>query len=182
MFIREVFANYMILLFKWAMEKRIATGSLFLALCFVAVRAEACYSAREFEAEQGLRIHSELMVIGLTCIKMPEGDGLYRKYQSFTAKHAVLLSAYESDLLAYYKRQGEAAPDRKLHTLRTNLANEISQHAVSMSTLSFCRKFSSHLDAALGMDQAKLRRWALNARSGQPTAEPACAGMAQRRN
>jgi hypothetical protein len=142
--------------------------------------ALACYNAKEFEAEQGLRIHSELMVIGLTCIKMPNGQALYNKYQNFTRKNASLISAYETALIRHYERQGSNRPEEKLHTLRTDLANEISRHAVSMSTLSFCQKFAANLDQALAMSPDKLRRWAQQIRPNQPTTEPVCTQTSRR--
>ncbi|MFH1158785.1 MAG: hypothetical protein V1721_07930 [Pseudomonadota bacterium] len=141
--------------------------------------AGACYSSKEFEAEQGVRIHSELMVIGLTCMKMPEGRELYGKYQAFTAKNSSLIAGYETDIIAYYGKQGVAKPEKKFHTLRTNLANEISRRAIKMSTLNFCKQYSSHMDRALAMDQQKLRRWAQHAWPNRPTTEPVCVKVAQ---
>src|ERR1700722_14652871 len=114
------------------------SGFVFVILTFIlsgSAGAQACYSAREFEAEQGIRIHSELMVIGLTCIKTPEGQQLYDKYQQFTEKNADLLSGYETDLINYYSKEGAANPENKLNTLRTDMANEISRRAISMSTV-----------------------------------------------
>jgi hypothetical protein len=148
--------------------------ALLLAMVFGSARAEACYSAREFEAEQGIRIHSELMVIGLTCMKMPEGQQLYDKYQQFTQKNADLIAGYESDLMNHYSAEGVTDPEKKLHTLRTDMANDISGKAIAMSTLTFCEKYSSHIDQALGMDQAKFRRWAQHAWPEQPASEQMC--------
>ncbi len=143
--------------------------------------AEACYSAKEFEAEQGVRIHSELMVIGLTCMKMQGGQELYSKYQTFTAKNSALIAEYEASLINYYSQQGVAKPEKKFHTLRTNLANEISRRAIKMSTLHFCKKYASHVDRALAMDQQKLRRWAQHVWPNQPTTKPVCVKVAQHR-
>lgn len=148
-------------------------------LCFLeffsVADAGACYTATELEAERGVRIQSELMVIGLTCLKMPDGgQALYRKYQLFTQEHADLIARYEADLINYYAQKGVTDPEKKLHTLRTALANEISSRAVSMSVLGFCQKFSSRIDEALAMDEPKLRRWAQHSWPGQPTSEPAC--------
>ena len=142
--------------------------------------AEACYGAREFEAEQGLRIHSELMVIGLTCIKMPQGQDLYRKYQHFTVKNARLISGYETDMINYYGRKGVRSPEQRFHTLRTDIANEISRRAIKMSTLRFCRQFSPHIDQALAMDQQQLRQWAQHVWPSQPTTEPVCPRIAEK--
>jgi hypothetical protein len=141
----------------------------------------ACYSAEEMEAEQGLRITSELMVIGLTCLKMPQGGPqLYTKYQSFTKKNQRLITGYEEQLISYYRRTGSGNPEGKLHTLRTQLANEISQHAISMSTTSFCKFYGGRIDKALAMDNEKVRRWAQHSWSGSTTSRPSCTKVSLR--
>ncbi len=157
---------------------------LLAALALLATTAQQasaqCYNQRQFEAEQGLRIHSELMVISLTCMKMPMGSGMYQKYQAFTNKNKALIAGYENDLIDYYRATGSAAPEKQFHTLRTNLANQISQHAIKMSTASFCQNFGSRLDSALNMDQAKLRQWASQPWPNSPTSRPMCGKVAQR--
>jgi hypothetical protein len=137
--------------------------------------ASGCYTNTEFEAEQGLRIHSELMVIGLTCARMPGGQDLYREYNSFTLKNQALISGYEETLIRYYRSQGAPNPEQKLHTLRTNLANKISQHAIQMSTKSFCQYFGPRIPKALAMDQNTVRRWAQHVWADTPTTQPICA-------
>ena len=54
------------------------------------------------------------------------------------------------------------------------MANDISSKAIAMSTLTFCKKYSSHIDQALSMDQAKFRRWAQHVWPGQPASEQLC--------
>lgn len=158
------------------MKKDRVMTAILLAALLVAGQAQAagCYTAREFEAEQGLRIHSELMVIGLTCLRMPGGEQLYRKYGRFTQKNQNLIAQYEADLISYYRGQGGNA-EKKLHTLRTNLANGISKHVISMGTGSFCQHFAPRIDRALAMDQQALRRWARQVWPGSPVSQPTCA-------
>ena len=139
--------------------------------------AGQCYTPREFEAEQGLRIHSELMVISLTCMKMPQGASMYQKYQAFTNKNKILLSSYEDDMIEFFRAQGVSAPEKEFHTLRTALANQISQHAIKMSTSNFCQHFGNRIDSALSMDQQKLRRWAQQPWPNSPTTKPVCGGQ-----
>ncbi len=142
--------------------------------------AAGCYTMSEFEAEQGLRIHSELMVIGLTCLKMPQGQTSYIKYQKFTQKNQSLIAQYETEMMNFYRKQAAANPEKELHTLRTALANDISTHAITMSTSSFCRHFLSRIDKALTMDQGKLRRWAQHVWPDSPTTRPTCTRAASR--
>ncbi len=153
----------------------LAIGAVVLGLSSSMAQAQssACYSAAEFEAEQGLRIHSELMVIGLTCLKMPGGTGLYSKYQSFTNKHQTLIAGYENTLIRHLRANGVAHPEKEFHTLRTGLANRISQLAIG-NVVGFCNAFTPRLDAALAMDQVKLRRWAQQVWRDAPTSRPLC--------
>lgn len=157
------------------MKKLIAAAVFAGFLATSAAAFAQCYTPREVEAEQGLRIHSELMVISLTCMKMPQGQGMYQKYLTFTQKHQNLLSGYEHDMIGYFRNQSAANPEKEFHTLRTNLANKISQHAIRMSTASFCQNFGQRIDSALAMDQAKFRRWAQQTWDSSPTTRPVCA-------
>lgn len=158
------------------MKKLTITAAFVLLMMGISsAQAKGCYTPAEFEAEQGLRIHSELMVIGLTCIKMPQGgQALYAKYQQFTQKNQSLIAQYESDIISYFGKQGVKNPEGNLHTFRTTLANDISKHAISMSTVSFCKNFSSRIDKALQMDHQKLRRWAQHVWPQSPTTVPRC--------
>lgn len=138
--------------------------------------AAGCYTMQEVEAEQGLRIHSELMVIGLTCARMPGGAGLYKDYQNFTSENSDLIAAYESILMSFYKNEGESSPEKSLHDLRTQLANKISQDAVFMSVSSFCNRYASRIEQARGMSHKKIRLWARHVWPDQPLSRPFCAG------
>jgi len=135
---------------------------IIILILAVSSKAEACYNSDEFEAEQILRIHSELMVIGLTCLKMPNGAQTYRKYKRFTDKNSLLISKSEAILIKYYIKERVNNPEQKLHSLRTKIANKISEKAIRMSMLSFCQKFSSRLDKALNMNENNIIKWANN--------------------
>lgn len=154
---------------------RIQILGLGLLLSFWSTGAEACYTAREIEAEQGVRIHSELMIIGLTCMKLPGGDALYNQYTKFTRANEGLLASYERDLIQHYRQQGGAAEaERRLHTLRTGMANDISRRAIAMGTAGFCGKYASYLRRAVAMDTATVRRWAQQRHPARRTSESAC--------
>lgn len=99
-----------------------------------------CYSVAEFEAEQGIRLHTELMVVGLTCQYMDvKGEAsLFNQYKLFTLKHQARIQAWEKTLVDYYKRTAKGNPTRNFDTFRTRLANETSQRAIALSTPVFC--------------------------------------------
>ncbi|MGM0422377.1 MAG: hypothetical protein ACQEQL_04665 [Pseudomonadota bacterium] len=141
-----------------------------------AAAAGGCYSDFELEAEQGLRIHSELMVIGLTCQKAPGGSGLYGKYRTFTRKNQYLLEEYETSLMNHYRNSGQN-PSRALHNLRTGLANEISEKAIMMNVSTFCRHYGGRVEKALNMNHDTIRRWARKEWPSQPPTKPLCQNL-----
>ena len=154
--------------------KAYAFSLILLALTFSnSYAASGCYNAQEFEAEQGLRIHSELMVIGLTCQKVRGGEGLYNKYRKFTNKNQYLLGQYETTMLSHFRSTGQDA-EASLHDLRTELANEVSQKAIRMNMAAFCRHYGGGIDQALTMDHDTIRRWAQQEWPTQPASKPKC--------
>jgi hypothetical protein len=161
------------------LKKTVAALACALSIFSTQAFASGCYTAREVEAEQGLRIHSELMVIGLTCLKMPGGQETYAKYARFTNKNQALIGGYEESIISWYRSQGVSNPEKELHTLRTNLANDISRHAIEMGALGFCQHFTPRIDTALAMDQTTLRRWAQHVWPGTPVSHPTCVRLEQ---
>lgn len=140
--------------------------------------AGACYSQYEAEAEQGIRIHSELMVIGLNCQHMGKrhGDNLYMTYRQFTADYADLFSSYESALLAYFQKNGDKNPEATLNTLRTNFANKISDDAAKMRPDVFCSTYAPRIEKAAQMNEQQLRSWAGTIYPSHPVSRPVCSG------
>lgn len=156
------------------------TAALAVFMCIVsvgsAVAASKCYTPEEAAAEQGLRIHSELMVIGLNCqgMKFNDGTNLYVEYRKFTSDHSDLFSGYENTLMNYYKRQGMTDPEAKLNTLRTQLANKISDSAVRMKPDRFCNSYAGRIFQAASMDRNTLATWASTIYPSHPVSQPIC--------
>jgi hypothetical protein len=138
--------------------------------------ANSCYSAQEAEAEQGIRIHSELMVIGLNCMHMtPPGEkNFYMRYREFTAAHEDLFADYENRLINYYRKSGAGNPEGRLNDLRTDFANKISKDAADMRPDVFCSRYIERLQKVAGMDRAKLVKWASTFYPSHPVSHPIC--------
>ncbi len=136
----------------------------------------SCYSPTEAEAEQGIRIHSELMVIALNCQHMtPRGwKNFYQQYKEITARNGATLSGYENVLIDYYGRAGRPNPERALHDLRTNLANKVSTDAAQMRPDIFCSRFAPRLPKVDKMSVGEFRSWASNYQNGPRPTEPMC--------
>ena len=104
------------------MLRTIITAFLVVFLLLPAqAKANSCYSPAEAEAEQGISIHSELMVIGLNCTHMgaKAGINLYGQYRQFTADHGDLFAAYEKILLKHFRETGSSNPEADMNALRT---------------------------------------------------------------
>ncbi len=138
--------------------------------------ARACYSNAEAEAEQGIRIHSELMVIGLNCQTMGQraGMNLYGDYRKFTAANADLFAKYEKILMAHFSKNGGGKPESQLNTLRTGFANKISNDAASMRPDVFCSRYAPRITQASAMDKTDLRKWASTFHKSHPVSKPLC--------
>ena len=101
---------------------------------------EQCYSQDEMHAEQLLRLHSELMVITVTCHRSSVGEDLVPKYTGFTRRNIHVLHEAEQTLIRYYHTAfgGDGIP--RLDKLRTRLANEYGQQIADMSAPAFCEE------------------------------------------
>ncbi len=156
---------------------RITLFSLLLCLNFIEyAHAAACYSKAEAEAEQGIRIHSELMVIGLNCAHIADANGnnLYLEHKKFTKKHEDLFSTYEKIMMNFMKRTGDKNSEKSLHKLRTEFANNISNDAAEMRPDIFCKTYSTRIEKAAKMDHDTLRKWAATPFPGHPVSRPIC--------
>ena len=145
-------------------------------LLSVPAQASSCYSKKEAEAEQGIRIHSELMVIGLNCQHMtpPGWNNFYAEYRNITNRHADLFSGYENTLIGYYRRNGVDKPERAMHDLRTAFANKISTDAATMRPDIFCAQYAPRIPRAAQMSRSDFQEWAATFHPTHPTKRPIC--------
>ncbi len=135
-----------------------------------------CYSMKQAEAEQGIRIHSELMVIALNCqhLGSKKEENLYTAYKKFTKNHARVFAGYESTLIDFFRNEGKKDPVMALNTLRTDFANKISKDAATMRPDGFCKVYSPRIKKASKMDDAALHKWAATIFPSHPVSRPIC--------
>lgn len=169
------------------MRRLLIALTIFLSLSAVAhaqthvvvpARGNGCYRTDEAEAEQAIRIHSELMVIGLDCQAIPryntDGQNLYAKYRIWTAKHGKLIAEYEGRLIGYFLRQGYPDPEAAFNTMRTEFANKVASDAAHMRPDIFCSQFAPRIDRVSDMTDGEFRKWAGTFYPGHPTTHPMC--------
>lgn len=137
---------------------------------------KSCLQPHEAEAEQGIRIHSELMVIGLNCQHMtPRGwKNFYQQYREISARHGALIAGYESTLIAHYTEIGIKNPEGRLNDLRTVFANKVSVDAARMRPDLFCTRFAPRLPEVAKMSTQQLKEWAASTYRTVGTSEPLC--------
>ncbi|HYE50458.1 MAG TPA: hypothetical protein VEB20_12770 [Azospirillaceae bacterium] len=119
-----------------------------------------CYSKAEFEAEQAIRLHTELMVVGLTCQQMAApGENLFARYKEFTLKHQKRIQGWEASLIAFQKRTVKGGnATRAFDSFRTRVANEMSRRIAAVTAPVFCASHIPFASAALAMTEADLDR------------------------
>jgi hypothetical protein len=124
------------LIVKWI--PAFAGMTLWGMLAMSSAHASPCYAPNEMRAEQLLRLHSELMVIAVTCKQSSMGDNLITFYTGFTRKNINVLHDAEQTLIAHYRSNGGGDPVGRLDKLRTKLANEFGQQIADASAPTFC--------------------------------------------
>lgn len=143
-----------------AMMKRFVFVFLMLCLFFtpIASWAASCYTPEQYRAEQAVRFHTNLMIMGLYCKAVMKQD-TYATYQEFTRRNQNIIKTAENRLIDYFsKRSGNKAAERRLHTMRTDMANEMSLQA-GQQLVQFCRQYSPYYERAKTMIPADFNRW-----------------------
>ena len=125
----------------------------FATLAFSSQAIAGCYTQREAAAEQAIRVHSEMMVVGLTCATYFNEPALFARYATFTNKHQQDIQAHERALINYFAKTAEGDPKRRFDHWRTSIANAVSTRAALSSGPVYCKKKAAMLDAMEGSAQ-----------------------------
>lgn len=152
---------------------------LLAALILVSLSSPAfadgrCYSAKEMEAEQLLRLHSELMVITVTCKQSSTGRDLVRAYTGFTRNNIGQLHDAEQVLIEHYKTVYGGQGVSRLDTLRTKLANEFGQKIADVSAPVYCAQRRDKVIEMYDSPPVSLQRASLEAYADSANYEPVC--------
>ena len=97
----------------------------------------ACYTQAQYRAEQAVRYQTQLMVAGMLC--QSASPRSYSNYQAFTQRNTPTINRAENVLMGFFTDHKTPQPELSLHTLRTNMANQISIKAMQQSLGVYCR-------------------------------------------
>lgn len=156
---------------------RIVAAGL-ISVAFAHPAFAACYTPKEAAAEQAIRIHSELMVVGLTCAAQFRDPALFARYAAFTNKHSNELRAHESAIIGYFAKTAEGNPKRRFDHWRTSIANSVSTRAALSSAGIYCgdkRELVAALDAASRFDGKRVNAILEYAPEASVISRPMCA-------
>ena len=93
----------------------------------------------EIAAEQIIRLHTAMMVTGLTCHGFYRDPALFDHYQTFTDDHGVRLGAAQDTIGAFLSRYRRGNSSRLFDTYQTEVANAESRLVADASAPTYCR-------------------------------------------
>ncbi len=127
-------------------------GAVALAVPAAAFANKTCYNKAEHAAEQTIRLHTELMIVGLSCQTVVPDKNPYGKYQEFTIRHRAHISDAEKVLIQHLRRTAKGNPTRVFDNYRTELANQISRRAATIGSWRYCVDFVESAEAAMKLE------------------------------
>jgi hypothetical protein len=117
-----------------------------------------CYGEQEMNGEQMVRLHSELMVITLTCRYSSLGVPLSPAYQVFTRKHLQTIKYAEKSLMDHFRSGGARSPEGRVDKIRTKMGNAYSQKVADMSHDAFCDSYRDRVITASQWSPARVQQ------------------------
>ncbi|HYG86622.1 MAG TPA: hypothetical protein VD978_10215 [Azospirillum sp.] len=116
-----------------------------------AAAPKACYTRPVHAAEQMIRLHTEMMITGLTCQQVMPDKAPFAKYREFTNKNRTILSKAEGQLIEHFRKQAKGNATSRFDTYRTEVANEVSRRASIIGTDNYCKTFVPRVETAMSL-------------------------------
>lgn len=138
---------------------------------------QACYNVAEERAEHLLRLHSELMVITVTCKQASTGRDLGAAYGAFTQHHLGPIKGAEGTLISHFEKTRSGRGINHLDVLRTRLANDIGQKMADISAPIYCAQKRDLVVQLADSPLPSVSEYAYATYAGVKTTEPTCKGV-----
>jgi hypothetical protein len=133
----------------------------------------ACYTQAQYRAEQAVRYQTQLMVAGMLC--QSANPRSYSNYQAFTQRNTGTINRAENVLMAFFKEHRTPQAELSLHTLRTNMANDISIKAMQLSLPVYCKQALPRLTEASALQPRQFETYLTKLDLKQTSTRPVCA-------
>jgi hypothetical protein len=143
-------------LFRRARRSVALALALVASVAPVAASAADCYSPAEYEAEQALRLQSELTVIAYGCPTPPGAIPLAIQYGQFVKSHQKQFAQWQGALRAYLRKTERGNVDRHFDNLASLISNQLSNRQALVSPLTFCANEMARFDALVAMKDEDL--------------------------
>lgn len=129
-----------------------------VAVAPVAARAAECYSPAEYEAEQALRLQSELTVIAYGCPTPPGMPPLPVQYGNFVRSHQKQFAQWQGTLRTYLRKTLGGNVDRNFDNLASLISNQLSNRQALVSPITFCEAEMGRFGQLVTMSADELLR------------------------
>lgn len=137
------------------------------------LHAGECYTPMEFEAEQGLRLHTDLEVIMLTCKYDGYRRPLKNSYAVFLKKYSLQIRKWENTIAQVYASSG-GSRNEVIDNFRTALANQKSHEASVMSPRQFCIAYANWVPAVASWSPEQVMNYVRTPDQARQTRKPPC--------
>ena len=144
---------------------------LAFSLSLPARAAAICYSSDEMEAEQGMRLQNELLLVGMAC-------GKAQNYRSFIEAHNDLWQDYEETLQKFFQDKNgmsQTAAKNNVSDFKVKFVNETGLRMAQISKPLFCRMHLKSFEDIKSKTNEEIRIKLRTAKPHQAPAYPACA-------
>lgn len=159
---------------KWDMPAVLLFG--YMVYCLVPnflIAKGTCYSEKEFEADRGLRLHTDLEVIMLTCRYSSRGQPLKDPYSQFVRQYQGPIRSWQSSIARAYAGMGRG-PDEVIDNFRTALANNKSHQAADMGPKNFCAQWADFVPYIASLKPQQVYGYLRQQDLARPTKRPLC--------
>lgn len=157
------------------MKQFVAASLFFVMVAMMApvAHAAACYNEQEFEADRGLRFHTDVEVIMLTCRYSTKGEDLKKVYLAFLHNNAKTIRGWEGVIAKSYAGTG-GSRNEIIDNFRTKLANQKGNEAARMGPKPFCKEWADFVPFAASLSNDQVMEYVRAADSDRPTRRPLC--------
>lgn len=144
----------------------------------------ACLTEDEMAATEMVRVHTMLMVTGLTCNRSFGDPALFSKYQNFTELHQERIRDTQSTLERFLGRHLPGNRARLFDSFQTQTANGEAMTVLQISARRYCVNQRNRFYTVVDFDEVDLRDYIdqamdLNRETYVPCDEPRVAEMVQ---